>query len=68
MNKCEFNKEPYMAPQITSLLAAVEAGFSISNENGAGGGSFGGGFDEFEVKPETGDNWTGGSWSEGGEY
>lgn len=57
-----------MAPQITSLLAAVEAGFSISNENGAGGGSFGGGFDEFEVKPETGDNWTGGSWSEGDEY
>ena len=68
MRKCEFFKESYEAPRIDYLVMEVEKGFSISNENGAGGGSFGGGFDEFDVTPGTGSDFGAGDWPENEDY
>lgn len=68
MRKCEFFKESYEAPRIDYLVMEVEKGFAISNENGAGGGSFGDGFEEFEVTPRTGNNYDAGGWGESDEY
>ena len=54
MNKCELRKEPYEEPKIGSFTIAVEKGFAISDENGAGGGSFGEIGEEYEIGTQKG--------------